>query len=61
MTEFHMRPKLLSVAALTKGAECVTQVEKCARACTPNARGVGEIKVFGPAGFYVNVLRQERQ
>lgn len=35
-------------SALTKGVECIRQVEKCAWACTPNARGVGEIKAYGP-------------
>lgn len=33
---------------LEKGAEYVGQ---CAWACTPHARGVGEIKAFRPAGF----------
>lgn len=36
---------------LEKGAECVGQVEKCAWACTPHARGVSEIKAFRPGGF----------
>lgn len=44
---FEWSPSLrIAVAELKKGAECVRQVGKCARAWPPYARGVGEIKVF---------------